>query len=329
MLVQPTQIKTKDKAIRSALFWVVTPVCLMALSGCNFSLPSIMGGDKQTTIEPPPKDIRRAAPKTVPLDDARDLSKSASKSEGFGTTPVIQVNNDKASQLKAERENALFDTKISNTKKRFDRLENVVAELHTDFKSLKPQINRLTLIENDLDDLMDQLTILVDGTTSRTAPRATQRQAIVAPARIQPAPAVAPPAQTTPKTAAQKTMPKAVPKALPSIDRSQPIIHNIRAADYAGKTRLVFENAQNLKYMASLDKSENLLTLTFDKAIPRFNADALKRQSKIIESVTTADTGGQTLVAIALKRSANLGTSGRIKPNKDSAYHRIFMDLTY
>lgn len=291
--------------------WTITILCLLSINAtaCNFASP------KQNMAEPPPENLRKPLMTSVSVNDARELSKPATKNDGFGDQPDIILGSESKGHSMGLKTDLLFHENISGDNARFDRLENAVQDIHTNFNDIKPSIQRLVSVEKDLQDLMDQLDILL-----RNEPSAARQNT---PINITPAQ----PAATKPVT--QKTAPKKITKTktLPKVDRSKAHIHAIRFGDHAGKTRLVIETTQNLKYSASLDQSENLLMLSFDKGSVEFNPADLSKKSKLVNAVTTTSEGSGSLIIIELAKASDLIKQGRIKPNKDNAYHRIFIDL--
>lgn len=293
------------RRISKGKIWTILILCLWGINAtaCNFAAP-------KTSTPPPPDNLRKPLKTTISVQDARDLSLPATQTDGFGSEPQVILNN----QMMGLKTNSLFSEKISNDGARFNRLENAVETIHNDLTELKPSIKRLVSVERDLQDLMLQLDALLNEES------VTPRRA--APTNIIPSQntnsAISTPVKVTKKD---------TPKVLPKIDNSKAIIQSLRLADHGKKTRLVLETTQNLSYNASLDQNENLLTLSFDKGDIAFNPSGLSKKSKLVNAITTAPNAKGQLIIIELAKASDLLQQGRIKPNKDNAYHRIFIDL--
>ncbi|MEM9469459.1 MAG: AMIN domain-containing protein [Pseudomonadota bacterium] len=274
-----------------------------------------MGKNKNAsdTNASPPENLRRPLQTSVPVTEARNLAKPANSSDGFSGSATVDLSD--AISPMGLKTPSIFEEEISNNDARFDRLENVVSELHTEFKTLKPSINKLVSVENDLNDLMDQLDVLINETP-------------IQPRSFTPPKPMAAKAQANQKPVAI-TPEQEISKASTNVDRSKAILHNLRLADHKGKTRLVIETTQHLPYTANLDKSENLLTVSFDKGKASFNPASLSKKSKLVKTVTVDNQGNASLVIIELTKPIALGLEGRVKPNKDNSYHRIFIDLMH
>jgi hypothetical protein len=299
---------SQSAGTRKGKIWTILILCLWTINAtaCNFASP-------KTNAQPPPQNLRKPLVTGVSIQDARDLSAPATKSDGFGSDPQVILKGE-TDQMMGLKTNTLFSEKLSNDDARFDRLENTVGTIHQDLAELKPSIKRLVSVERDLQDLMMQLDALLN-------------EKHITPRRMEPA-EITPPQTTTNITAKPvKTVQQQARKPLPQIDSSKATIQSLRLADHAGKTRLVIETTQNMKYSASLDQNENLLILSFDKGDIAFDPSDLSKKSKLVNAVTTTSEGNGLLIIIELAKTSDLIQQGRIKPNKDSAYHRIFIDL--
>lgn len=293
---------------RKGKIWTTLILCLWTINAtaCNFASP-------KTNTEPPPQNLRKPLMTGVSIQDARDLSAPATKNDGFGSDPQVILKGDD-NKMMGLKTNTLFSEKLTNDDARFDRLENTVETIYQDLTELKPSIKRLVSVERDMQDLMMQLDALINE--KHVTPRRTEPTEIT------------PPITTTKVTAKPvKAVEKKDQKPLSRIDSSKAIIQSLRLADHADKTRLVIETTQNMEYSASLDQNENLLTLSFDKGKVGFNPVGLSKKSKLVNAITTTAEENGSLIIIELSDSSDLIQQGRIKPNKDNAYHRIFIDL--
>lgn len=295
--------------------WAVILLCLCTVNAtaCNFV------SSPKAPSEPPPANLRKPLMSSIPIQDVRELSKPATKNDGFGGQPQIAFDNKSINGPKGLKTDMLFSEQVSDNNERFNRLENVVQDIYSNLNEMKPSIQRLISVEKDLQDLTSRLDILLSN--DPVAPRNRNPVNII------------PDNQHVDKNnviniaTPKKTTVKAVRKDLPNVDRSKAVIHALRIGDHTGKTRLVIETSQHLNYSASLDPNENLLTLSFDKGIVDFDVRNLAKKSKLIKDVNTVKEGSGSLIIIELTGSSDLIKQGRIKPNQDNAYHRIFIDL--
>ena len=272
----------------------------------------------------------------INVNDARSVAKTASRSEGFSTdTPKTSIGSAKGNMSPPEnlmREGAvssfaskglnvenLFEEKIRNDDKRFDRLERSVQNMNDYLAGIAPSIERLVEIESDIQNLVEQLETLVN-----------QDPAVFTTPAPAPAPAPAPTAAQT-KTVAKSPAPqptKTYAKARTPNNFGPLTIANARGSSSAGKTRLVFELSEVMDFSYDLDNQENILSLFFPTAKTASLSLAKIEKLKLVKNATITPQGNQGyVVAISLARSASVVGTGKIKPNKDSAMYRVFLDL--
>jgi len=172
--------------VRSTSRCVLLAVGTLLLTQCSF-LPS--SGSKTGASQSSPevnKDARREKLVTdIHIDDARDISRPASSQEGFATStpqtsigsgvgnaPAPQNISGSAMAFKAKGLNveSLFDDRIRNDDKRFDRLEGAVQDINNYVAEMAPSIERLVAIESDIQVLVSQLEVLLKEDNHKAAP---------------------------------------------------------------------------------------------------------------------------------------------------------------
>ncbi len=264
----------------------------------------------------------------------------------YGTRPgdlnvqdkVLMPNGLPALQPAGVNVDTLFQGEISDTNKRFERIENAVLDMKREFESFKPAITRLVAVESDIQDLIQQLDILLQGEP--------------APASYVPPPTdVAPPiplqnavdeaaldisetdTEATPST--PEVVPISPPKAEPSNAASYttppeggPTVSALRIGAHSDKIRLVMDVNQATAYTADLDNQEHLLVIELPNAIwsaakeKSFGTSALLKLYKV-EPMN--DNKGSRVV-FSLNKDTQILDKMALPP-KENPYHRIVLDL--
>lgn len=223
-----------------------------------------------------------------------------------------------------------FAGNISDTNGRLERLEGAVGAMHKDLKILAPAMQRLALIENDLQDLITQLEAVLqeEASPQRQTNQATTPPVSMAPPtqatpiQVSPAPAVTPPAVTAPPTPIQATPPVAS-----SATGSQRVT-GLRFGGSGGKTRIVFDADKPVTYTKDLDNGESLLVIempdTSWSAAPQGKGPA----ASVIDSWTAQPTGsGGSRIVMVLKKPVTIAYEGKVGPESDNPHHRLVLDL--
>lgn len=221
-----------------------------------------------------------------------------------------------ALQPKGMNVDNLFAENISDTDRRFNRLEGAVSDLRREFESFKPSIVRLVAVESDIQDLIKQLDVLL-----RNEP---------APQPSKPMVAAQPPTQLSPADTAEPSAMAKPAAPLPSSSAgSGPMVKDLRIGQHAGKVRLVMDLNQQASFTTDLDNQENILIIELPDA--RWNAATQKSfgsKSPLLKSysVEPINNGNGSRVIISLKRSAQIQKTQALPPGPNPNY-RIYMDL--
>lgn len=247
----------------------------------------------------------------------------------------------------------LFATAANNDDERMERLETAVQTLRDDFDKVSPAINRLIAIEQEIQTLVDQLQVLVEGEnptldTSSIPPVSEQAladTAISPDAASAAAPSVEPP---PPPAAPQSIIPETQPisppptpvvptptgvpaPAAPASAAAAPLsgdgLRNVRIADHDSKTRIVLETSSNIAYTADIDP-EQILIVSLASGGASVDSASIKPKSSLIGSVDiTPQNGGGMIVAMPLSKATKILGKGVLQPDSQNPNYRIYIDL--
>jgi hypothetical protein len=319
---------------------------VLAVAGCDMSMPSSSSSSSKG-------DVRTEKLKTnLTVDEMRQVAQPANNTPGLS----VDVQNAQNMGLSAEMGDArgltmrLFDTSVSGDDERFERLESAVQQLRDDFDAVSPAINRLVAIEREIQGLVDQLQVLVendntvstegvppissdmmDADTSGTV--ATAIPEPLPPVPLPPQDLSSPPETNTASAApAPTTLPTPAPTPEPQVASANNFANTAtlslaRAADHAGKTRLVFEMDKSVSYVAEIN-SQNYLILTF--AGTKLNTDfvdKLKGSSLVAGAASVEESGNGYAVIVPLKRASKILSQGVLKPDAKTPTYRVYIDM--
>lgn len=298
-----------------------------------------------------------------PLSDPRSLATSASADGRFSVDAPASAAGDREklkgpfgdiAPLEIRQGGALgslglnldtyFSGNLNDTGARLDRLEGAVTAMHRDLKILAPSMQRLALIETDLQDLVGQLEAMLQEGSVDAAPVAAYAPPtpIDAPAPQDAANAIAEPAPSPthtappPVTASAAQTPVAAPAAAAAAPPAAtttpaagaPQISAVRFGGDGGKTRIVFDGNQPLTYTKDLDNGEKLLVIEVANAGWGAAAQGTAPKSSVIDSWSAQDNGsGGTRIIMALKSPVSVSYDGTMKPESGNPHHRIVIDL--
>jgi hypothetical protein len=277
--------------------------CVVFLVSCGFdsSKKSSIGGGNS----------RSATMDTdIDLDELRDLARPPGM-DGTVESPNVRTVNGEFREINQKK--LLFEERIRDTDDRLDRIENAVQNLSDDFNDVSPAINRLVEIENDLRELYDQLSLLINGSDENFE-------------------VVAPPIETAPVVLEEvAAAPHNIkPRASVSNKNNVPVstsVPNIRAASYPTKTRIVFETADKQKFSSNFDEQNQLLVINSPIRFNQSLLDKVKRSSKHIIDVTATDNGQGADIAIMTKGMSKAEKSAYIGASSSNKNFRYYIDV--
>lgn len=270
------------KSIRVHLS-LLSLVGLVALTGCN-RMSNPFNGNAKAPV-PPMKSV---------MNDSQ--THDAMK-------PALGVNTSQ-----------LFSEKIRSDSGRLDRLENAVQSIRNEFDSIKPSVNRLVAIEEDVQTLIGQLETIAQG-GAQTTPIATSQ-----PVAIQKQPPQAIPV-------AKKTAKKHAVSA-PTLNGTAEI-YDMRIGEHPGKTRIVLDLNAAANFTADIDNNEELLTIAIDGAKWTTQTDRTITTSPLIASYHADNIGNEKgiILAVQLKKEARIAYKDSLKALSGNG-RRIVIDLT-
>lgn len=293
------------KVIFSAGFFVV----VLSLSGCGGSQPS----GKRGAFEG--RNVNNARQSTVTqnieIDDLRDIAAS----DGNQTAQATGVKTIDG-QFMDLKPNLLFEENIRDDDDRFDRLEYAVQDIRNEFDKMTPAINRLISIENDIKELHEQLSILVDSGGIVATPIQEKTDDPVVLSNGKTLNNVNLPVPERPKD------PVKTPKKTYSKSVTSP---QINIADHSGKTRVVFETPQKESYNLNFDSENQLITIETKASVQQSLLSKMSKRSKKIVDITH-DTQSNT-VAILTKNITSVSDGNYLAPTAGKNYHRYYFDL--
>ena len=307
--------------------------------------------------------VNACSQQTIPNSSAQNTSNNTQKtpdsagntsSEGFLSAPVVappsydqrplKPGESPPAQtlpnglpalkpLKGVNVDTLFAENLSNSDRRFERLETVVKDMRREFEAVKPAIVRLVAVESDIQQMVEQLEALAAQERSappapvytETMPTTTQQPQSLVPQDLQ-----------TPKTedANKAMMPKSEPMSSPPTSNtaamhSGPTVKNLRTGNHKDKVRLVVDLSAKTPYSVSLDSGQNLLIIDLPQA--KWSGAASKTFSSkqpLLSSynVDTINNGQGSRIMIQLKQSSMILKDALLPPNT-TAYYRAYVDL--
>ncbi len=245
-----------------------------------------------------------------PMNMPDEISATPPPDQTEGLKSIQNLQPAKGIQLEQ-----MFSQRIKDTDARIKRVENAVIDIRKDMDIFMPAIIRLVAIEKDIKELVKQL----DSLVAQDSPQETSQQDIKQ--------ASSDPQKITKKEERKKTTQKTTTK--PKINTKEPSVISLRIGHHKDKTRIVLDANHNLNYQADIDNGENLLTIELKNTDWLAKTDLTYGKDPLIESYSLSDIDGKKnkLLIIQLKHNARIINKSTIKPNKNSPYYRILLDL--
>ena len=224
-----------------------------------------------------------------------------------------------------------------------DALKMKCKKLRNDFDTVEPSIRRLSSIEQELSDLMQQIRASMGKGSNASGFPVSQSAAPVMNksggggnadwANAKPAP-LAPQRQTASQIPPQKQFMQEQRKSGVNKNNFRPpaaagngTLRAIRTSDNPGKTRIVIETSQQFKPAVSVNG--NNMSVTYPAGTPAMDVSGINIRSKKVASVSKTDNGdGSFTLNFALKSGSSFLTQGYIKPNNVSRNYRHFIDIS-
>lgn len=213
-----------------------------------------------------------------------------------------------------------YFTDSADPEDRLTKMERVVGAMQRDLRTLAPPIVRLISVEQDIQELVAQLSQLAQN---RSPPGAMSAAYNAVPLHTPPAGAGgAGGAGTSAVQSAAQSGGYANPAA-----KGQAVVHGLRLGEHKDKTRIVLDVGGAASYRYDLDNGEHLLVIELpDTQWSGKTADTL-RKSPVIASWSVAPMEGGSRVIVQLKKETAVTYETVIKPGSGGGDHRIVLDL--
>ncbi len=304
----------------------------------------------EKTSEKTPNSSKIGAPIAIPPSYA-----TTPNSLNTANTPGGNKGFPALKPMKGVNIDTLFSQKIKDPDKRFNRVEDAVVDLRKEFDSYKPAIVRLSAVEADIQNLIQELEVLLQETPPATlyATPPTEKPSVEEDAELnvgqierQPASAPTPLIGKTQNTVEaeqeeEPLQPAKKPERMvhkkPQETKSAPstphydgkVEKNLRVGEHKDKVRLVLDSNQPLKYFADLDNDERLMIIELPSAKWVGKMSATLGSSNLIESysIDPINGGKGSMIILSLKKGTSVINEGSLSPDKSSPYHRIYIDL--
>ncbi len=310
-----TGLLNKKNVIRS----IIVISCVLVVSACGKipGLDKIIGDYKPKTsqhtenkrnsdMDTQNMPISSVQPLSIsPMNTPDEISATPPPDEAEGLKSIQNLQPAKGIQLEQ-----IFSQRIDDTDARIKRVEDAVIDIRKDMDIFMPAIIRLVAIEKDIKELVKQLDSLVVQDSQQENSQQDTKQA-----------------SNTPQKLTKKTSQKI--KKEPKINAKEPSVISLRIGHHKDKTRIVLDANHNLNYQADIDNSENILTIELKNTKWLAKTELAYQKDPLIESYSISDINGGEgkLLIIQLKQNTNIINKSTIKPNKNSPYYRILLDL--
>jgi len=264
---------------------------------------------EKAQVEPPPFTEGEAPPVEEP--QIREVAKPAITAPAH-TAP------------KGLKTTLLFPENNLTLEARFTRLEHAVQDLSSQMTELKPSIDRLIAVDEDMNLLMRQLEILTHSNrigrpgSNRPGDHTQPSQNIAGKPHTKAA-------QKTAQAMAQDALNAVIPANGDSSAAIKPVIKAIRIADHADKTRIVFDSSQKLPFKTLRPAADQLAVDLSGIEQIDFLAIQINNQSRIIRDIFVA--ADNSALLFDLQKPMAPKAASHIPPDDKHLSHRYYIDL--
>jgi hypothetical protein len=296
------------------------------------------------------------------IPDPRSLATPASQDGRFGIDPITSSETKptgpfaNVSPLEIRPGGSLgslglnlktyMSGELNDPNARIRRLEDTVVAIHSDVATLAPAMQRMALIERDIEELIKQLEILLneDGSAqtlpAMPAPAAGPGNVPVPLLNLEDQPieeALAPEPLTAPTTEiatpqiepAQKieapTPPPATTMPKATVGTS---VTAVRIGQHEGRSRIVMDITGPVTPRVDLDNMERLLVVELPNVV--WGTSSMQNFSgPLLQSLSTQalDNNGGTRAILVLKKESAILSQSVLKPGDGNQFHRLVIDL--
>jgi hypothetical protein len=331
----------------------VCSIAILATSACGLNSSDNVGpnpGQKQSSaVDPRTLAIPASQDGRFSVDtpqSVRDAAADARATGPFSTIKPLEIKQGGSLGSLGLNLKTMFVDDLRDPNARIDRLEGAVIAMHEDMKTLAPSMQRMAVIEQDLEALVGQLEAVLQEEGGQPAPSpynamppasndgpvSLQAMQDADPMALSEEDTAAPMETPEPAATAPTPAPAPTPAATPAKTQSPSglSVLDLRLGEHAGKTRLVFDVTGTTTFRADLDNAEKILIVEIEKAA--WNAAATKTlSSPMVQSYSTQalDGGNGVRVILVLKKNATISSQSLLKPEGAQTNHRIVIDLTH
>lgn len=261
--------------------------------------------------------------------------------------------------MKGINVNTLFTEKIKNSGERFERVENAVIDIRTEFETYKPAIVRLAAVESDIQNLIKELEVLLQETPSPQRPTAllgkvansgdspdatpeiSQLNTGLAPPK--PVPIMEhkskEPGGSTHKPPDHGNIPSEEIGSSKQASSNTPppsktpmkgiVALNFRTGEYSDKLRVAFDTNKQTPFTVELDNDERLIIIDLPQARWKTGSSKAFPDSALIETLNVEPTNGGsgTMIILSLRKDTQILQQKHLSPDNSTDYHRIYFDL--
>jgi hypothetical protein len=325
------------------LVFCVCSIAILATSACGQNSSSNVGpnpGQRQSSaVDPRTLALPASQDGRFSVDTPQSMRDAADTRAGgpFSNIKPLEIKQGGSlGSLGLNLKSMLVDD-LKDPNARIDRLESAVIAMQEDMKTLAPSMQRMAVIEQDLEALVGQLEAVLQeesGHQPTATPYASSAPASNdGPISLQAMEDADPmPLGAEDNTASAPATATPAPAATPAKTQSPSGLGvlDLRLGEHTGKTRLVFDVNGAVTFRADLDNAEKILIVEIEKAA--WNAAAAKTlSSPMVQSYSTQalDGGNGVRVILVLKKNATISSQSLLKPEGAQANHRIVIDLTH
>lgn len=239
---------------------------------------------------------------------------------------------------------AMFNERIKDSDKRFERVESAVLDLRKEFEAFKPSIVRLTAVEADIQNLVKELDVLLQETPIPQHPVDLTNGAggdlnvgqldlgeglNAEDAHTTPKPPPAVPTPTVQKAKTKVPTPKKQPPK-PKTHYDYIAAQNLRIGEHSGKVRIVIDSNKKTGFSVDLDNDEKLIIVEMPDAKWVGSKSKSFAHGKLVKSMEVEEINGGkgSMIILSLKKGTSILKQSQLKPDSTSAYHRVYFDLS-
>ena len=286
---------------RKLILCVSLSIVMLGVAACGFGSGGGAGeqpGQRSQSAPPDPRTLAIPASQDGRFSvDSPASMRGDARAGPFGDIKPLEIRPGGSLGSLGLNLKTFMGEDLRNTDARVERLEHVVAAMHSDVATLAPAMQRMAVIEKDIEALVTQLEALLqeDG---HSTPAPVPAPAAAAPQQLMPAPEPEPEPVVEAKPA---PAPASAPAPAPVVASADAGLQatNLRVGQHNDRTRLVIDLNGPVQYTIDLDNLEKLLVIELKgagwrgAATQSFNTPPLQSMN-----IQTIDNNGGTRVIV-------------------------------